>query len=134
HWEGHTLNWKDGFSALWTIMKYGLFDAPASEPSTYKTLRRLDSLKRYNKWIWERVQPYVGQRVLEAGAGSGTMTRFLYGRELVVATDKETPYLDRLRNRFRRKPGIVIERLDLDSDDALALAHYNFDTVTCINI
>lgn len=62
------------------------------------------------------------------------MTRFLYGRELIVATDKETPYLDRLRNRFRRKPGIVIERLDLDSDDALELARYNFDTVTCINI
>src|SRR3954468_3085350 len=62
------------------------------------------------------------------------MTRFLYGRELIVATDKETPYLDRLRNRFRRKPGILVERLDLDSDDALELARYNFDTVTCINI
>ena len=30
-----------------------------------------DSLKRYNQWIWERVQPYVGQRVLEVGAGIG---------------------------------------------------------------
>ena len=134
YWEGKKINWKDGFSAIWTIMKYGLFEDPENEPATYSTLRRLDSLKRYNKWIWERLRPYIGQRVLEVGAGSGTMTRFLYGRELIVATDKETPYLDRLRNRFRRKPGIVIERLDLDSDDALELARYNFDTVTCINI
>jgi glycosyltransferase involved in cell wall biosynthesis len=134
YWEGKKINWKDGFSALWTIFKYGLFDDPANEPSTYFTIRRLDSLKRYNKWIWERLRPFIGQRVLEVGAGSGTMTRFLYGRELIVATDKETPYLDRLRNRFRRKPGIIIERLDLDSDDALDLTRYSFDTVTCINV
>jgi glycosyltransferase involved in cell wall biosynthesis len=134
YWEGKKINWKDGFSAIWTILKYGLFDDPANEPPTYFTIRRLDSLKRYNKWIWERLRPFIGQRVLEVGAGSGTMTRFLYGRELIVATDKETPYLDRLRNRFRRKPGIVIERLDLDSDDALELARYGFDTVCCINV
>jgi glycosyltransferase involved in cell wall biosynthesis len=134
YWEGKKINWKDGFSAIWTILKYGLFDDPANEPPTYFTIRRLDSLKRYNKWIWDRLRPFIGQRVLEVGAGSGTMTRFLYGRELIVATDKETPYLDRLRNRFRRKPGIVIERLDLDSDEATDLAHYAFDTVTAINV
>src|SRR5262245_53412159 len=89
YWEGKKINWKDGFSAIWTILKFGLFDDATSEPATYKTIRRLDSLKRYNRWIWERVQPHVGQRVLEVGAGSGTMTRFLYGRELIVATDKE---------------------------------------------
>ena len=80
------------------------------------------------------MRPYVGQRVLEVGAGSGTMTRFLYGRELIVASDKETPYIDRLRNAFRRRPGILVERCDLDSDHALDLSRYAFDTVTCINV
>ena len=134
YWEGKKINWKDGFSAIWTILRFGLFADTSSEPSTYTTLRRRSSLKRYNRWIWDRVQPYVGQRVLEVGAGSGTMTRFLYGRELIVATDKETPYIDRLRNAFRRRPGILVERCDLDSDHALDLSRYNFDTVTCINV
>jgi glycosyltransferase involved in cell wall biosynthesis len=134
YWEGKKINWKDGVSAIWTILKYGLFDDPGSEPPTYKTLRRLDSLNRYNTWIWERLKPFIGQRVLEVGAGSGTMTRFLYGRELVVATDKETPYLDRLRNRFRRTPGIVVERFDPDATDTKDLARYGFDTVTFINV
>jgi SAM-dependent methyltransferase len=62
------------------------------------------------------------------------MTRFLYGRELIVATDRETPYLDRLRNRFRRKPGIIVERLDLDSKEGADLARYSFDTITLINV
>jgi len=134
YWEGKKINWKDGFSAIWTILRYGLFDDRENEPRTYLQLRRRARLKNYNRWVWERLQPYIGQRVLEVGAGSGTMTRFLYGRDLIVATDKETPYFDRLRNAFRRRPGILVERLDLESDDALALDHYKFDTVTCINV
>jgi glycosyltransferase involved in cell wall biosynthesis len=134
YWEGKKINWKDGFSAIWTILKYGLFDDPTSEPANYLTIRRLDSLKRYNKWIWERLAPHVGQRVLEVGAGSGTMTRFLYGRELIVATDKETPYIDRLQNAFRRRPGIIVERCDLESEECLDLTRYSFDTVVAINV
>ncbi len=49
YWEGKKINWKDGFSAIWTILKFGLFDDPANEPSTYKTIRRLDRLRRYEK-------------------------------------------------------------------------------------
>jgi glycosyltransferase involved in cell wall biosynthesis len=134
YWEGKKINWKDGFSAIWTILKYGLFDDTSSEPPTYKTVRRRSALKRYNGWIWERVAPYVGQRVLEVEAGSGAMTRFLYGRELIVTTDKETPYIDRLRNAFRRRPGMIVERLDLDTDLGADLVRYAFDTVVCINV
>ncbi|HKR65738.1 MAG TPA: glycosyltransferase [Thermoanaerobaculia bacterium] len=134
YWEGKKINWKDGFAALTTILRYGLFNDRENEPRTFTQVRRRARLKRYNKWVWERLQPFVGQRVLEAGAGSGTMTRFLYGRELIVAGDKETPYVDRLRNAFRRRPGIFVERVDLESEDALALRHYNFDTVMAINV
>lgn len=134
YWEGKKINWQDGFSAIWTILRYGLFNDDTGEPRTYTTLRRRGRLKRYNRWIWERMKPFVGQRVLEVGAGSGTMTRFLYGRDLIVAADKEAPYLDRLRNAFRRRPGVVVERADIDSDEALDLSRYGFDTITCINV
>ena len=134
YWEGKKINWKDGVSAIWTILRYGLFNDDTSEPRTFTTVRRRGRLKRYNRWIWERIEPFVGQRVLEVGAGSGTMTRFLYGRELIVATDRETPYLDRLRNAFRRRPGIIIDRLDLEAADPGDLGRYGFDTVTCINV
>ena len=134
YWEGKKINWKDGFSAIWTIIRYGLFNDDASEPRTFKTVRRRGRLRRYNRWIWDRIRRFVGQRVLEVGAGSGTMTRFLYGRELIVATDRETAYLDRLQNAFRRRPGIIVERLDLEATDAADLARHAFDTVTCINV
>ncbi|HSN68850.1 MAG TPA: bifunctional glycosyltransferase/class I SAM-dependent methyltransferase [Thermoanaerobaculia bacterium] len=135
YWEGKKINWKDGFSAIWTILRYGLFDDPASEPVGYTTLRRMATLRNYHRWIWERIRPHVGDRVLEVGAGTGTMTRFLYGRELVVAAEKETPYLDRLQNAFRRRPGIEVQPLDMDSlADSSKLAAYRFDTVLLINV
>jgi glycosyltransferase involved in cell wall biosynthesis len=134
YWEGKKINWKDGFSAIWTILRYGLVHDPSGEPRTYSHLRRRGRLKRYNRWVWERMAKFVGQRVLEVGAGWGTMTRFLYGRELIVAADKETPYLDRLRNTFRRRPGILVEHVDLESDSSLELSRYEFDTITLINV
>lgn len=134
YWEGKKINWKDGFAALWTILRYGLFDDRAAEPRTFTQLRRRARLHRYNRWVWERLQPFVGSRVLEAGAGNGTMTRFLYGRELIVAGDRETAYVDRLRNAFRRRPGVLVERVDLEDDASLDLARHDFDTITLINV
>jgi glycosyltransferase involved in cell wall biosynthesis len=134
YWEGKKINWKDGFSALWTILRYGLFHDRDNEPRTFTQIRRRGRLKRYNRWVWERLAPFIGQRVLEAGAGHGTMTRYMYGRDLIVAGDRETAYHDRLVNMFRRRPGIVIERVDLESDAVLALRRYRFDTVTLISV
>jgi glycosyltransferase involved in cell wall biosynthesis len=134
YWEGKKINWKDGFSALWTILRYGLFTDNDSEPRSFTQVRRRARLKRYNRWVWDRIAPFVGQRVLEAGAGSGTMTRFMYGRDLVVAGDRETAYYDRLVNMFRRRPGIEVERVNLESDSVLALTRHRFDTVTCISV
>jgi glycosyltransferase involved in cell wall biosynthesis/protein-L-isoaspartate O-methyltransferase len=134
YWEGKKIGWKDGVNAIWTIFKYGLFVRGDSEAGGYVTLERMGKLSRYNDWIWQSIAPYVGNRVLEVGAGIGNMTRVLYGRDLIVATDLELPYLHILRNRFARNPTIEVERLDLNSDDCLALKRHEFDTVVCLNV
>jgi glycosyltransferase involved in cell wall biosynthesis len=134
YWEGKKIRWKDGVSAIWTIFKYGLFVRGDSEAGGYVTLERMGKLSHYNDWIWQSIAPYVGNRVLEVGAGIGNMTRVLYGRDLIVATDLELPYLHILRNRFARNPTIEVERLDLNSDECLALKRHEFDTVVCLNV
>jgi glycosyltransferase involved in cell wall biosynthesis len=134
YWEGKKIHWKDGVSAVWTIIKYGLFLRGGSEPSGFVTLDRMAALKHYNRWLLDRFEGHLGQRLLEVGAGTGNMTKLLYGRELIVATDVEPAYLHILRNRFRRQPTIRVERLDLESDDWQALRSCAFDTVVLFNV
>src|ERR1051325_6592661 len=61
------------------------------------TLERMAAAPRYNRWMYERLRPWVGRRVLEIGAGIGNMSAFLIDRDRVVLTDTEPYYLDRLR-------------------------------------
>src|SRR5258708_15171171 len=51
------------------------------------TLERMAAAPRYNRWMFDRVRPWVGRRVLEIGAGIGNMSAFLVDRERVVLTD-----------------------------------------------
>ena len=135
YWEGKKINWKDGINAVWTIVKYGFFSSGDSEPGGYVTLDRMGSLKRYNRWIWDSIAPSIGKRVLEVGAGTGNMTRLLYGREHIVATDVEKPYLDILRNRFHRTPTITVDRFNLENDaDFERMLKYKVDTVVALNV
>ena len=134
YWEGKKINWKDGVSAVWTILKYGLFKRGDSEPDGYLTLDRMAALKHYNRWLLDRFEGHIGRRVLEVGSGTGNMTRLLYGRDLIVATDMESAYLHILANRFRRQPTIRVARLNLETDDWKALQEHAFDTVVCFNV
>lgn len=129
--EGKKIQWKDGMAALWAIVRYNLTDdGPAGE----KTLRRVSRLSRYNSWLWEQVAPFTGQRILEVGAGIGTMTRSLLHRELVVATDIAPAYLEQLRAIFNGCPNVVVQPLDLNAPLPKELHALHFDTILCLNV
>ena len=129
--EGKKIKWQDGLAALWAIVRYNLTDdGPAGE----KTLRRVSRLSRYNTWLWEQVAPFTGQRILEVGAGLGTMTRYLLHRELVVATDSAPQYLERLRATFDDRPNVVVQPLDLNAPLPEELQAFHLDTILCLNV
>jgi SAM-dependent methyltransferase len=97
------------------------------------TLERMAAAPRYNRWMYERLRPWVGRRVLEIGAGIGNMSAFLIDRDRVVLTDTEPYYLDRLRARYRDQPHVTIAELRLPATDA-RLAAERLDTVVCLNV
>ncbi len=98
-----------------------------------QTLERLAAAPNFNRWMFDRLRPWVGQRVLEVGSGIGNMSAFVADRERVVLTDTEPWYLDRLRERFRGRPNIAVQRLELPAVDG-ALLSERFDTVMCLNV
>ncbi len=114
YWEGKKISWKDGVAAVWTIFRYAFVDDEENERAGYRILQRMQKVSRYNRWMWEELEPHVGNRVLEVGAGVGNMTRFLLGRERVVATELEAKYLSILHHLFDRYAHVTIARFDLN--------------------
>jgi glycosyltransferase involved in cell wall biosynthesis len=131
--EGKKIGWKDGVAAIWTIIKYALVDDTENSDPAYKTLQRMEALHRYNAWLWAKVAPYVGTRVLEVGAGTGTMTKQLASRELVVATDVDEKYVWMLRNTFTNDPHVRVCKFDLGGDVPADLGT-GFDSIICLNV
>jgi SAM-dependent methyltransferase len=97
------------------------------------TLERLAEAPNYNRWMFDRLRPWIGQHVLEVGSGIGNLSAFLQDRQRVVLTDTEPWYLDRLRERFRGHANVEVARLYLPVLDG-ALAAERFDTVICLNV
>jgi glycosyltransferase involved in cell wall biosynthesis len=130
--EGKKINWKDGVSALWTILRYNLIDDMGSAGE--KTLQRVGRLSRYNAWLWEQVSPYIGKRILEVGSGIGTMTRYFLGREFVLATEIDQQYLRRLQRMFANRPNLLVRPLDLNDPLPPWVPESQLDTIVCCNV
>jgi glycosyltransferase involved in cell wall biosynthesis len=134
YWEGKKIRWTDGVVALWTILRYAFVDDQENADPGYTTLLRLLRAERYNRWMFRQLAPWVGQRVLEIGAGIGSFTRYLTGRELVVATELNSHYLRILENTFERHTWVEVMPLDLTDFDPAPLAARGLDTIVCLNV
>src|SRR5712691_6930703 len=97
------------------------------------TLERMAAAPRYNRWMFDRLRPWVGRRVLEIGAGIGNMSAFFADRERVVLTDTEPYYLGRLRERFADRRQVLVTELRLP-DVSSGLKTERLDTVVSLNV
>lgn len=93
----------------------------------------MESAHRYNRWIYDRVRGGLGQRILEIGCGTGTITSFLVDRQLVVGIDVVDPYIRSTGERYRGRPNVVIRRHDL-TESVEPLRGYRFDSALSVNV
>jgi SAM-dependent methyltransferase len=134
YWEGKKIRWTDGIAALWTILRYAFVDDQENADPGYKTLLRLARAERYNGWMLQQLAPWLGQRVLEIGSGIGSFTRYLTGRDLILATELNPRYLRILKNTFERHAQVEVMPLDLTDFDPAPLAARHLDTILCLNV
>ncbi len=99
------------------------------------TLHQLGEIERYNRWLYEQIEAYLGRRLIEVGSGTGNITQFLCaeGRE-VVATDVVPRYREILQERFGQQPNFRVGKFDLNQAAPSELAAEQFDTVVCLNV
>jgi len=129
--EGKKITWKDGLRALSVILKYWAIDDAYGGPAV---LRSLATTHRLNGWMADALRPYLGDAVLEVGAGIGTISALLLPRERYVATDIDASQLTTLANRFYNVPYVETARFDVRSAEDAALFRGQFDSVLCCNV
>lgn len=85
----------------------------------------------YLRWIAEMVEPFLGHRVLEIGAGLGSITQhYVAGRDF-VATDISTDCVNRMRERFAGYPNVTVLQADIRHFED---AGERFDSIVMINV
>jgi len=132
--EGKKIGLKDAFEAVYVILRYAftrdLYKGPGPA-----ILEALADARRFNRWMAGSIQPYIGKRVLETGAGIGNLTRILCARrERYIAGDIDVEHLARLRARFQHRPKMEVRHCDLsDPADFEGLAGA-VDSVVCLNV
>lgn len=131
--EGKKITWKDGVRALGALVKYEISDRIyVADAYGSEILARLNRAPKFTKWMADTIRPYVGDRVLEIGAGIGNLTANLVPRTEYHASDINPQYLDRLETLKQTRP-----YLQVHYTDASAAATYpaeQFDTVVCLNV
>jgi SAM-dependent methyltransferase len=118
-----------------------------SSPEPVELPFELDALSaavNYQRWVSDAVQPYLGRRILEFGAGIGNMSRWLPVRDRLVLTETEPMLLDVLRGRKADYFGdaaakVEIAPLDLTRDvgdpgTRATLAGHRLDTIVSFNV
>ena len=100
-------------------------------------LALLNKASNYRDWLFSLIEPYLGQRLLEIGAGIGNHTRKLLGRELILATDSEREYVDLLAEKFQKTPEVKVRQLDLaniEKDSQEFILRQRIDTAIIMNV
>ena len=106
----------------------------APSPSLGRTLEALDNARRYRDWIFSTAAPHLAGPILEVGAGSGTLTECVAGREFVVALEIEPVYAAHLRRRFAARNVEIVEGSATDHGLLQSVAKGRINSAMSFNV
>jgi len=129
--EGKKIGWKDGVSAIWTILKYHLIDDCYESEADTPTRQMMAYARNYTRQVGKMVKSRCGERILELGAGNGNISRFLPQREKLVVADDNPRHVKVLQNQFDGNQTVDVVQLNVTSPDEFAKFSQNaqFDTI-----
>jgi glycosyltransferase involved in cell wall biosynthesis len=132
--EGKKITWRDGVKALFIMLYFRLVDDLYDEKYGHAILYRLSGAHRFSRWMADTISPWVGQDVLEIGAGMGNLARRLLPRRSYLASDIDPLNLAFLRNLFNRQRRVEVAEIDVGQPDHFVPLREQFDTVISLNV
>jgi len=132
--EGKKIGFTDAAVAFWVILRSWLSSDIYTE-SGPGILEAFTNARHFNRWMADTVRPYLGQDVLEIGAGIGNLSRHLAPRrKTYIAADIDEEHLVRLRSRLRHRPNLKVRRCDLAKAEDFRELAGSVDSVVCLNV
>jgi len=133
--EGKKIKARDGLLAILSMLRYWLIDDLYAEDEYGSSiLSGLKHARRLNFWIGKTLRPYLGDRVLEVGAGIATLTSQFIPRELYVATDSNPHCLRYLQSFSIGKPYLHVHHMNPNDAEHFDGLQEKFDTALVVNI
>jgi glycosyltransferase involved in cell wall biosynthesis len=133
--EGKKIGWRDGFKALWCIVKYSRGSGRPRDVGR-ETLQKLAPFDDYSKWMYQTFRPHLGRRVMEIGCGIGNNVDHLVstpGAE-VILTDYRDDYLQELKDAYSGIPNMNFYLYDATQPPPPELAANPPDTIVMLNV
>jgi len=98
-----------------------------------KTLETISKANMFNKWMFEKIEPYIGKKILEVGAGTGNITQFLLDKGEVTCLDISAKCIEALKERFSNSERVSAFLGDISNLDN-SWEGKTFNTIVCLNV
>ena len=131
---GKKITWRDGFEAIYCILRYRFASDVVEGAIMEETLEKMSRLRHLNRRIYRTLAPWLGKRILEVGCGHGNLTEHLLARADVVATDLDEVALSRIRTAMSGYDNLEIHRWDMLDPLPELRPGAPVDSIVCLNV
>ena len=133
--EGKKIGAKDGFRALFAMLHWTLID-DVFQKDEYgsRLISELEKARRFTLWLGDTIRPFIGDSVLEVGAGVASITNQFIPRDLYIVTESNPHYLRFLQSYALGKPYVRVAEFDPAREESYRAMGQRFDTVLLLNV
>ena len=132
--EGKKITWWDGVKAFWIMVWFRFVDDIYDENHSHAILHTMSHARKFNRWLADTLSPWVGQRVLEIGAGIGNLTHKFVPRDAYTVSDNDPIHLAELRAQFGSAKRMRVVEMDMDKAEDFRGHAGQYDSALCINV
>ncbi len=142
--EGKKIGWRDGVEAVRCIAQYSVSErkrlkrqrkvtTQTIHPELEGSLEGLRGMKNYYEWIYSLASDFLGESVLELGAGVGTFTRYLAREDRsVLAVEPDSTLVQELEAACAQMPHATW--VNATSSNLVDSHTGGFDSAVLINV
>ncbi len=111
------------------------FDFKEIDAEGKETLEAITDADKFNKWMYNTIQPYCSGKILEIGSGIGNISSFfIKDKSDITLSDVRQNYVEILEAQFPENEAILLDLVLEDFDTVYKDYLGSFDTIFALNV